>query len=475
MAHDMALWRKLAAVAAFAALLVGQVFVLPTCAFMGFGGVGIKDEKQMGRKFEVMVRSRLPLVEDPEVSLYVRDLVARLAGGIPPQPFTFSSGVILHNAMNAFAVPGGHVFVFTGLIMQFDNEAELAGVLAHEMAHVTQRHVAARIERGAYLSLASLLLAVAGIAVGGSGGGALAMGAMGAGQSAMLNYSRIDENEADHIGYQYLLMAGYNPQGMVTGFQKIRQKSFMSGSSVPAYLSTHPDITDRITGIRARLEATPAGLVRRAIDNRRFLRVKTLLWGRYGDVQAAEQLFRKSAATDALSCLGLAMVEARANRVQQAAASFDRALQLAPRDALVLREAGIFHYRKGDTARAERLLTAALEVDRRDYMARFFYARLLDDTGRGQEAQSHFAEVQRALPEDSEVHAAWARSLGNQGKTFDAWLHMAYSSLYGNDKKRTAQYADKARGLAATPEQRARMQRFDARYKERRDVWKERL
>ncbi len=201
------------AVRRWTALLVMLAFMLPQCfpasarAFF-FGGVSIKDEQEMGRKFDVMVRSSLPVVEDPEVSQYVKNLLERLVKALPPQPFRFKATVVLHNSLNAFAVPGGYVFVFTGMIMNLEREEELAGVLAHELAHVTQRHVAARLERAQYLTVGSLLLAIAGVAAGGPGGGALAMGAMGAGQSAMLNYSRVDETEADHLGLQYMIAAG---------------------------------------------------------------------------------------------------------------------------------------------------------------------------------------------------------------------------------------------------------------------------
>ena len=156
------------------ALLVLLAFFLSLCApapaaAFFFGGVGIKDEKEMGRKFDAMLRATLSVVEDPEVSLYVNKVVARLTAPMPPQPYTFKAAVILHNSLNAFAVPGGYVYVFTGLLMNLDREDELAGVLAHELAHVTQRHVASRLERAQYLTLGSLLLAIAGVAAGGPG------------------------------------------------------------------------------------------------------------------------------------------------------------------------------------------------------------------------------------------------------------------------------------------------------------------
>ena len=119
-------------------LLVWQLAVGQAHAFF-FGGVSLKDEKKMGRKFDTMIRSNLPLVQDPEVSHYVEGLVRRLVKAIPPQPFTFRSGVILHPQLNAFAVPGGYVYVFTGLIMNLNSEGELAGVLAHEIILYNKR------------------------------------------------------------------------------------------------------------------------------------------------------------------------------------------------------------------------------------------------------------------------------------------------------------------------------------------------
>lgn len=456
--------------ASLMALLVLQLAAGPAQAFF-FGGVSLKDEKEMGHKFDTMIRANLPLVQDPEVSHYVEGLVSRLVRAIPPQPFTFRTGVILHPSLNAFAVPGGYVYVFTGLIMNLNNEGELAGVMAHELAHVTQRHVASRLERAQVVSIASLLLAVAGIAAGGAGGGALAVGAMGAGQSAMLNYSRIDENEADHIGLQYLMAAGYPPQNMAGGFKVLRQKSWMSGTSVPAYLSTHPDIGDRINGIMARVTGMQSSLRNRTVDNRRFMRVQTLLWARYGDSQVALQRFSRS--RDGLSAMGKGIVYARRNDVLQATRSFQEALTIAPKDALVLREAGIFHYRKGDTTLAEKLLRQAMQLDRQDYMASFFYARLLDETGRATQADSYYRDVLRQVPEEADVHEAYARSLGSTGRTGAAYVHLAYSAIYANKRKLAKRYVEEARSKVRDARDKALLQRMESVYKERKEMWED--
>ncbi len=438
------------------------VFAAPAQAFF-FGGVTLKDEHEMGRKFDIAVRANLPMIEDPEISNYVRNLVDRIVSRIPPQPFRFKSGVILHNALNAFAVPGGYVYVFTGLLMNFNSEAEVAGVLCHELAHVTQHHTAQRMERSQMIGIGSLLLAVAGVAVG--GGGAAAMGALGAGQSAMLNYSRADETEADQIGLQFLIKAGYPPEGMVNGFKILRNKSNMMGMSVPTYLSTHPAIGDRITGIVARMHNMPKSVLDRGVDDRRFKRMQVVLWGRYGTPQTA--LVRFSGA-DGLSLMGRGMVLSRLNRVNDASAAFDQAVARAPRDSLVLREAGIFNYRKGSVARARSLLTQALQLDPRDYMASFFMARLQDDDGNHTRAQQSFRDVLRAVPEDAEVHESLARSYGRSGRQDLAYIHLAYAAIYSQNKRQARRLFERARSLGQqTPE----FKKLESVYKERQEIW----
>ena len=459
--------RRWTALIVLLAFLLPQICPAPAQAFF-FGGVTIKDEKEMGEKFDVMVRSNLPIIEDPEVKQYVDYMLARLVKAIPPQPFTFKATTILHNSLNAFAVPGGYVYVFTGLIMNLDKEEELAGVLAHELAHVTQRHVASRLQKAQFVTLGSLLLAVAGVAAGGAGGGALAMGALGAGQSAMLNYSRLDENEADQIGLQYLIAAGYPPEGMVAGFKVLRQKSWMSGISVPTYLSTHPALGDRINGLQARIQTMGKSVQNRNQDNKRVTRVKTLLWARYGDDQAALQRFSGS---DGLSSMGRGIVLARQNRINEASTAFDQALKAAPDDPLVLREAGAFHYRKGDMGRADGLLSKAMRIDPKDYMAAFFYARMLDETNRQAQAANYYKQVLRYVPEDAEVHEAYARSLGKTGNTPDAYIHMAYSAIYSHNKKLAERYFNEAKSMSARTTDKTAFKRLETVYKERKEIW----
>ncbi|MDD4649498.1 MAG: M48 family metalloprotease, partial [Desulfoplanes sp.] len=120
--------------------------VSASCAAL-FGEFTISDEAELGRKFNVMFRAHFPLIEDPEVVDYIRDLTLSVVKVMPPMLFPITINVVRDTSMNAFATAAGYVFVFSGLILNLDNEAEVVGVIAHELAHVSQRHIAQSIEQ----------------------------------------------------------------------------------------------------------------------------------------------------------------------------------------------------------------------------------------------------------------------------------------------------------------------------------------
>lgn len=450
--------------------------VLAPCARADFT---LNDEIELGKQFDVLIRSNMPLVHDPEVVAYMDYLLDRLTAHMPPQPIPFQIHVIRDNTLNAFAVPGGYIFVHSGLILAMANESELAGVLSHEMAHVTQRHIAGRLAKAQTFSALALAGMLAGVLAGALGGGeagmGLAMGGMAASQSAMLKYSRADESEADQVGMNYYLAAGYPPEGMVDSFRVIQRPQWETGGSVPTYLSTHPDIPSRIADLSARianLRVPQKNL--RPVDNGQFLRVQTLLRGRYGNVEPSLKFFnsRLNGEDKALAWLGLGILNERRNRINDAAKAFDTAIRLRPGDQLFLREAGRFNYLKGDKNKAMSLLQQATAQNPQDYLALFYYARLLDDYGQTRLALNYYTLVLRLEPEDPEAHEYYARALGREKEMFSAYLHLAYSALYSNNERRTEQSYQKARELAQSELEKSDLAAFERKLAERRTFWK---
>ncbi len=430
-----------------------------------------KDEVELGKKFNVLIRSRLPIVHDPEVVLYINDLIARLSKNIPPQPFSFTPAVVASPSLNAFATPGGYVFAFTGLILAMDTEDELAAVMAHEIAHVTERHVAKRIEDSQVISLLSLVGMLAGALMGGDAGSAAAIGGMAASQSAMLSYSRADENEADMMGMKYLIDAGYDPYGMPRAFEVLSRRQWIMGASIPTYLSTHPALKDRIHTTTVRLERNTQSKMR-PVDNNRFKRIQTLLRAYYSDPATALQYFKKQTSGEnaGLAHMGLGILASRGNRVAEAVAAFDKALATSPNDQLIMREAGRFHYLKGNKQKATEYLSKAVAMNKKDIMGLFFLARSQADRGQLHEAITNLNYILRFVPEDSEIHFFLARYHGQQKNLFDANLHMAYSALYENNKKNVVKFLDGAKQYATTAHE-AKLERFEKIYSERKEFW----
>ncbi|MDR1359527.1 MAG: M48 family metalloprotease [Deltaproteobacteria bacterium] len=438
-----------------------------------FGEFTLKDELELGRKFNILIRTRMPLVQDPEVVDYITEIVARLAKNIPPQPYPFTTSVIRHNALNAFACPGGYIFVHTGLILAMRHESELAAVIAHELAHISQRHIGRRIEQSQIVGLLSLLGALAGAFIGGEGGAAAMTGAVAAGQAAILSYSRSDEAEADQVGMNYLVKAGYPAQGMVGAFEIIGRRQWFMGSTLPSYLSTHPGVADRIQDMSIRLRRLPASLRNQKDSDSRFLRVQALTRARYSPPEIAEQAFAEQMNTDnrCMALMGQGILDARLNHVPEAGAAFQEAMACDPQDELIIREAGRFHYTKGNRNTGARLLQQAVSMNRKDIMAIFFYARCLGDAGNNKLAIDYTREVLRAVPEDAEVHTLLAHYYGADKQMFNANLHMAYGALYENNRKRVEQFFGKAKDLAKTADEKARVERFSNEYKDRQEFW----
>lgn len=446
--------------------------VLPARAFAEFT---IADEIELGNKFNILIRSQMPIIYDPEVVDYMNYLMDRFQKAMPPQPVKFQLHVIRDDTLNAFAVPGGYIFIHSGLITAMSSEAELSGVLAHEMAHVTQRHIASRMEKAKYGSVLALAGMLAGALVGGEAGMAAAMGGMAATQAAMLNYSRADESEADQVGMGYYIAAGYPPEGMVDAFRVIQRPQWVTGGEIPAYLSTHPAVTERIGDLSSRaksIKVPPEN--RKPVDNTQFLRVQTLLRGRYSNTEAADKYFQQQLKGEnkALAWLGLGILRERQHRINEASHAFSEALRMKPKDQMFLREAGRFNYFKGDRDKAINYLQQATAQNPHDYMAMFFYARLLDDYGQSELALSYYRQVLRYYPEDAEVHEYYARALGKQKQLFPAYLHLAYSSLYANQPGKTEQAYQKVKGMAQTTTDQRELEIFEKKYAERKVFWR---
>jgi len=231
---------------------------LATLATLGLGlgacaTLSVQQEQAVGDDFLLQVRRELDLLTEPVVVGYVEAIGHEILRHGPPQPFTYHFYVVEDESINAFAGPAGHVFVHTGTILKARNLSELAGVIAHEIGHVAERHVAENVGRQRTAGLLHKV-AVYGAAIlaGGAAANAVNLGGGLATLGVLNTFGREAEREADAFAVDALVRAGIDPSGLVTFFELLEREG---GSGVPQFLSSHPAPAERIRDTRARVEA----------------------------------------------------------------------------------------------------------------------------------------------------------------------------------------------------------------------------
>ena len=202
------------------------------------------EEVRISREFRREARKQLKFVTNPEVERYIDRVGQRILSTMGPQPFDYRFFVIQDSQLNAFAVPGGSIFFFTGLIEKTKTTSEVAGVLGHEITHVKGHHMA----RQSGLDAISLLSLVGAFLLARSGSGGQAAGVVGQAIAAtrQIAYSRQLEMEADTLGVRYMSAAGFDPKGSIGFLKTLDQERALNPTDFPAYMMTHPITQERI-------------------------------------------------------------------------------------------------------------------------------------------------------------------------------------------------------------------------------------
>lgn len=208
------------------------------------------EEIKLGDQLAAELEQQVKLHPDPQVQAYIQELgrkIVAAAGNRVPEGMTFTFKVIDDpETVNAFAMPGGHVYFYSGLLLKASSTAEVIGVMGHEVAHVTERHVAERLVQAYGLQM------VLDMALGKNPGQIKQIAAGALAQGYLLKYGREQESESDTVGFSYVVRSGYDPHGMVTFFQKLAADS----ASIPTFLSSHPDPAERANELQQLIAKT---------------------------------------------------------------------------------------------------------------------------------------------------------------------------------------------------------------------------
>jgi predicted Zn-dependent protease len=360
---------------------------LPDLGDTASTGLSWQTERQIGQDIMNQIRQKEPTyLDDLEVESYLNTLGGRLAVATPAGT-GFHFFCLDDPSINAFAMFGGYVGVNTGLIANVRNESELAGVLAHEISHVTQRHLARGLEKQKQVSMASLLVMALGMLAAHSNSdiasAAITVG-MGGAIQAQLGFSREFEREADRAGIELLQKAGFDPHAMSSFFERLQKATRIYENNAPIYLRTHPLTTERISDMQNREQGMP---YRQIPDSFTFHLVRARLLARQG--------------TPAEAVARLRQILEEKRYTHEAAAHYGLAVALA---------------RQEDWPGVEAALEKARAKDTDSPMiARLFAEALLrKDAAKG---MAFYLETMRRFPDSPALVQGYAEALLERGQT----------------------------------------------------------
>lgn len=396
---------------------------LPELGSSAAGLMTPKRERQLGKAFMRSIRRSQQVMDDPMLTDYIQALGRKLVkdSGLEGTPFSFF--LVDEPQINAFAGPGGYIGIYTGLILTTHSESELASVLAHEMAHVTQQHLLRAWETASNMALpnAAVLLAAVllGAAVGGDAGLAAALGGQAALLQQQINFTRSNEKEADRVGIEILAKAGYEPLAMPTFFSRMSQANRVYASSLPEFLMTHPVTTSRTADALGRAEQFP---YRQAPLSLRYQMVRANLTQRrieHADDAISELTlmledgrYRNRIALE----YGIALAKLRAGRHAAARSDLARLNREQPDSVELAVALAKAEAADGDSRSALQRLDRALAVQPSSYALAFTYAEIALQAGDAASVASRLGLFRQFHADEPRVYKLLSEAEGKLGR-----------------------------------------------------------
>lgn len=375
------------------------------------------EERKIGKRVLGQVRAASTVLDDPYLEAYLKRIGDRIRTSMGAQEFEMQFFVVADPSINAFAVPGGYIFVTSGAVLNCADESELAGVIAHEMGHVEGRHIAYRAENAGRINAATVAAVLAGIFLGRPELAAAATTfALAGAQTKMLQYSRADEEDADRRALRALPAAGYDGWGLVRFMETLR-KTTPTPDGIPTYLFTHPLPENRTAYLSASLRDTAqvvASPEQRDGLWRAQARVLVADPRSWGHALFQERVEKHPASTGAH--LGLALLLRKQGQFEPAVNHLRQAERLSPGDPEAFHELAVTRVRQGRIDEGIGLLEAL----RRDAVAGPAVLRDLGwvylETGRGEEALAVYDQLREVTPAWSELSYYRGLALGKAGR-----------------------------------------------------------
>jgi predicted Zn-dependent protease len=406
--------------AAVPALSCAAAQALPDLGDASQGVLSLQQERALGESIMREIRGSKQYLDDPELTDYLNGLGYRLVSSSPNAEQSFEFFLVRDASINAFALPGGFIGAHTGLIVTAQSESELAAVLAHEVAHVTQRHIARLFQQQKQAGMASLA-AVALALLAARSSPDLASAALAGAQYAtlqtQLNFTRENEREADRVGVQILDKAGFDPRAMPLFLEQMQRAYRVYETNAPSYVRTHPLTFERIADVQNRVEA----LAYRQIPDSmafRFVRAR-LQVEQYAPRDAIahfeDVLRERKTVSEPAARYGLIVALLRINDVQRASREMATLQREVPDDAMVVALAGRVKAAAGDARGALQLYADAVQRFPRQRALTYSYARALLDARRPRQALEVVDDALQFARSDHRLYQLQAQAYAGLG------------------------------------------------------------
>jgi predicted Zn-dependent protease len=420
-----------AATVALALVLPGRAAELPDFGSPADAALSKSREAQIGRSVMLELRNAGVVMDDPLLTEYVTTLGSQIASRANDGEFRFEFFVMKDDEINAAAFPGGFVGINSGLITSSETESELAGVLAHEISHVTQRHLARAAYDNQRMSIVSIAALIAAVVLGASGNASgqamqgMMMGSQALAAQRSINFTRANESEADRVGMELLSASGFDPNGMASFFDKLGKRYGGSQRYVPAILQNHPLTTERTAEARSRARTMPAvthtDSVNYALTKARIQVLNA------ATPEAAFYLFRgKQDSTSPGDRYGLALAQMRINLNDNAESIFKSLIAEYP--SVIAFRIGQAEALQASGAKdaAQRSYKESVKLFPRNIPLTISYAEALIIDGKAAEAHELLLDLLNTVPATPAQLRLIARAANAEGDSANAYFYMSY-------------------------------------------------
>lgn len=422
--------------------LISLILIATLCNFVPVRPVSaftIGEERAAGEKLLYTIRSSFQLVDDPDLSQYINKLGQKVIKVAGIQYFDYNFFIVNNNDFNAFAAPSGYIFFYTGLISAMNSENEMLSVMAHEIGHVTKRHLASRMEKGKIVTIASLGMALAALALGsGSAAPTLMVGSLAAGQSASLHFSRQNEEEADLLAFGWMHAMGRNPEGQEKMLQTMRRIARYRSEKMPQYLLTHPDSEARLDYVQSLLENEGKEQKKYlSVDEFDFFRFKYRIMSLVQDKASFRTYLVGIISNDRSTKFAVNMAKYGLSQLDRLENNFDSSLKLInevitalPQHPVLQTDKAVIELAAGRITEAKKNLERIVHKNSEDMYAAFQLAKVLYHQGDLKLAEKYLKEVSFEMPEYSKVYFELGQIAANQGKNGAAAGYLGKYYLY---------------------------------------------